>query len=387
MNTKPKIIVFGIAFWYPLAGVTYQFLHYLLGLRRLGYDPYYIEDSGRWVLETDMSDLTPDADPNVKAIAPVLEAYGFKDRWAFRGQYEGGKNYGIDSHKVDQLFGEAVAFLNVTGSQELRDEHMACPRKIYVETDPVASQILVSQNEPGTIAALDAHDILFTFGENLGAPDCGVPVERYEWHPTRQPVLVDLWSDREMSPKNGFTTIGTWQNKGKEISLNGETYYWSKDREFEKFFDLPTRTDACMELACSVNDETLQRLHANRWKQVSSVEVSRNVDAYRQYIQQSRGEFTVAKDQNIRLRSGWFSDRSACYLAAGRPVINQDTGFGNILPTGKGLFDFRTMEDALSAIDTIQADYAGNCDAALQIANDYFAAEKVLGDLLNKSGF
>ena len=98
-------------------------------------------------------------------------------------------------------------------------------------------------------------------------------------------------------------------------------------------------------------------------------------------------KYTVAKDQNIRLRSGWFSDRSACYLAAGRPVINQDTGFGNILPTGKGLFDFRTMEDALSAIDTIEADYAGNCDAALQIANDYFAAEKVLGDLMNKSGF
>jgi hypothetical protein len=128
-------------------------------------------------------------------------------------------------------------------------------------------------------------------------------------------------------------------------------------------------------------------LHANRWKQVSSVEVSRNVDTYRQYIQQSRGEFTVAKDQNIRLRSGWFSDRSACYLAAGRPVINQDTGFGNILPTGKGLFDFQTMDDALNAIDTIEADYEGNCDAALQIANDYFAAEKVLGDLMSKSGF
>jgi hypothetical protein len=383
---KKKVIVFGIAFWYPLAGVTFQFLHYLLGLRRLGYDPYYIEDSGRWVYSPALNDLTPEAEPNIAAVGPVLDAYGFKDKWAFRGQYPGGRCFGLGEEKVRRLYREAEAFLNVTGSQELRDEHLDCPLKIYVETDPVASQISVVQRHPETLDALEAHDILFSFGENFGAADCRVPVERFEWHPTRQPVVLDLWADRPPVPSRGFTTIGTWKNKGKDVVFNGEVFHWSKDLEFEKFFDLPKRTHAELELACNVDEETLQRLKTNGWRQVDSVAVSRDIDAYRSYIQGSRGEFTVAKDQNIRLRSGWFSDRSACYLAAGRPVINQDTGFGNILPTGRGLFDFSTMEDILNAIDTIQSDYDGNCRAASEIANDYFAAEKVIGSLMRRAG-
>src|SRR5829696_3185129 len=186
-GSRGRIIVFGILFWYPLAGVTYQFLHYLLALRRLGYDPYYIEDSGRWIYDPALNDLSPDASANVAAVAPILEAHGFAGRWAFRGHYPEGRCYGMSDDQILRLYREADAFLNVTGAQEILEEHMACPRRIYVESDPVASQIQVAQGDENMIAALDAHDTHFSFGENIGSPDCDVPVERYRWLPTRQP--------------------------------------------------------------------------------------------------------------------------------------------------------------------------------------------------------
>jgi hypothetical protein len=383
---RGKIVVFGILFWYPLAGVTYQFLHYLLALRRLGYDPYYVEDSGRWVYDPEINDLSPDAAGNVKAVVPVLEAHGFAGRWAFRGNYPDGRCYGMTHEEIGRLYREADAFLNVTGAQEIREEHLACPRRIYVETDPVASQIKVAQGDPGTIAALEAHDTHLSFGENLGAADCGVPVERFSWLPTRQPVILDLWDNPSAGDGTAYTTIATWKNKGKDIVYRGETYYWSKDREFMKVIDLPRRRGVPFELAAGVEEDVQQLLCGHGWRQIDSLKISRDVERYRAYIQCSRGEFTVAKDQNIRLRSGWFSDRSACYLAAGRPVITQETGFSRVLPTGKGLFGFRTMEDILAAVDAVETDYAGNCRAAREIAAEYFGAEKVVGQLMERAG-
>src|SRR5438128_8284996 len=156
--TKGKVIVFGILFWYPLAGVTYQFLHYLIGLRRLGYDPYYIEDSGRWVYDPGLNDLSPDAANNIAAVAPILEEHGFAGRWAFRGNYPDGQCYGMTEEQILQLYREADGFLNVTGAQEIREEHLACRRRIYIETDPVRSQMRVYDGDLSMIAALDAHD-------------------------------------------------------------------------------------------------------------------------------------------------------------------------------------------------------------------------------------
>src|SRR5437899_9131443 len=161
MAAKGKIILFGILFWYPLAGVTYQFLHFLIGLRRLGYDPYYIEDSGRWIYDPKLNDLSPDPSGNLAAVVPILQEHGFGDRWAFRGNYPGGQCYGLSPQRILSLYGEADAFLNVTGAQELRDEHLACRRRIYVETDPVVSQIKVAQGDAQTIAMLEAHDTHF----------------------------------------------------------------------------------------------------------------------------------------------------------------------------------------------------------------------------------
>src|ERR1043165_5561240 len=384
-NPKGKIIVFGILFWYPLAGVTYQFLHYLIGLRKLGYDAYYIEDSGRWIYDPKLNDLSPDVTGNLAMVVPYLQTHGLGDRWAFRGNYPDGKCYGMTEAQILQLYKDADAFLNVTGAQEIRDEHRAIKRRIYVESDPFAAQVKVAQGNAGMIDMLAAHDTHFSFGENLGAPDCEVPIEKFRWLPTRQPVAMELWQG---APHGGstYTTITTWHNQGKNLEWHGDTWYWTKDREFEKFLDLPRRGDVPVEIATSVDEKVQQLLCAHDWRQTGSVEISRDAGLYRRYIQQSRGEFTVARDQYVRPNTGWFSDRTACYLAAGRPVITQETGFSKFLPTGKGLFAFKTIADILQAVDAIEIDFAGNCLAAREIAAEYFEAEKVVGSLMQRAG-
>jgi len=385
---KGKIIVFGILFWYPLAGVTYQFLHYLIGLRRLGYDAYYVEDSGRYVYSPKLGDFPEDASDNIAAIAPILEAHGFRDKWAFRGAYEGGQCYGMSEGQIHRLYRDADAFLNVTGAQELRDEHLAIKRRIYVESDPFKMQALAAQGEQDVIKMLGEHDTLFSFGENLGAADCTVKIDGFQWLPTRQPVAIELWDNPYNIRRQGeaYNTITTWSNKGRQVVYEGETYYWTKDREFMRVIDLPRRRDVPFEMATEVGEDVKRLLGDNGWRQIGAVPISEDIDRYRAYIQRSRGEFTVARDQYVRPRTGWFSDRSACYLAAARPVITQETGFSKFLPTGKGLFGFSGMDDVLAAIDEIESDYEGNCRAAREIADEYFAAEKVVGSLMERAG-
>ncbi len=385
-KTRPKILVCGILFWYPLAGVTCQFLHYLIGLRQLGYDPYYIEDSARWPYNPALGESTPDARPNIDRVAPILHAHGFADRWAFRGRYEQGQCYGLNEAQINSIYKQADAILNVTGAQEFYDEHLQCPRRAYVETDPVEAQIQVHLGRQSVIQTLDQHTHHFTYGENLGKADCGLPVERFNWHPTRQPIVLDLWPPLPPDAQSRYNTIATWKNKGKDIEFNGDIYYWSKDREFFKFIDLPRRCNVSFELATNPDPASRAHLHARGWHLTDPVYISCDMHRYREYIRHSRGEFTVAKDQNIRLRSGWFSDRSACYLASGRPVINQDTAFGVSLPTGRGLFAFSTMDDILAAIDAVESDYPGHCIAARQIAGEYFAADKVLQPVMDAIG-
>ena len=386
--TRGPVVVFGIAFLYPLAGVTWQFLHYLVGLRRLGFDPYYVEDSSRWVYDPALGDFTPDPARNIAAVLPALQAHGFGDRWACRVHALDGRCYGLPESRLRALYRDAVAMLNVTGAQEVREEHLGGARRLYVETDPVASQLGVAEGDPKTIEQLAAHDVLFTYGENLGRPDCGVPIERFTWQPTRQPVVLDFWPPAPPTEHAPYTTIATWRHQNDRV-FRGETYYWSKEREFLKVLDLPRRCPAPIELALDITPDAPQTeplLREHGWRVVPAADVSRDVMVYRDYVRASRGEFTVAKDQNIRLRSGWFSDRSACYLAAGRPVVTQETGFSSILPTGRGLFGWLDEGEIVAAVDAIERDYAGNCRAAREIAAEYFAAETVLGSLMERAG-
>src|SRR5207253_9846967 len=185
-----------------------------------------------WIYDPRLNDLSPDVTGNVEAVLPALKQYGFGDRWGFRGNYPEGKCYGMTESRILQLYQEADAFLNVTGAQEIREEHLACPRRLYIESDPFASQVKVAKGDPGMIAALAAHDTHFSFGENLGGADCDVPVERFRWLPTRQPVVLDLWDPLPPVAGAAYTTITIWHNAGKNVSYRGDTYYWNKDREF-----------------------------------------------------------------------------------------------------------------------------------------------------------
>lgn len=387
--TKGKVLVFGIAFWFPMGGLPYQFLHYVVGLRRLGYDVYYLEDNTRWgCFDPDKIEFTRDIQKSLDRVVPLFERYGLKDRWAYRVPYMDGKTYGMTDSEIDQLIRDADAFLNITGSQEIRDEHMKIPCRILIESDPVMPQIEVEAGKADLIKFMDSHTKIFSFGLNLHRPSCKVPTVRYNWLPTIQPVLMDEWANDFDTAGKPYTTVGTWENRGKDLVYKGETYYWSKHHEWLKFVDLPEKVAHVgkLEMASDVNDEVRKMLTGKGWSLNSAMHVSRDVDRYRNYIQTSRGEFTVAKDQNIRLNSGWFSDRDVCYMAAGRPVITQETGFSEHLPVGEGLFGFRTMDDVKTAMETIERDYAKASRRAREIAAEHFAAEKVLASLMERAG-
>ena len=234
---------------------------------------------------------------------------------------------------------------------------------------------------------LEPHVAFFTFGENYGRPGCGLPVsDRFTFHPTRQPVVTDFWSGGG-ADSGAYTTVGNWSQAWRDVTLDGERYAWSKDREFRKFLALPSLTGRTFELALSsYTPQDRELLESRGWRVRPALDFSTDLDAYRDYIRGSRAEFTVAKDQNIRLRTGWFSDRGATYLAAGRPVVTQDTGFGDVLPTGEALFPFTSIDDAVAAIETIEADYPKARQAAFELAREHFDANVVLGRLLETVG-
>ncbi len=389
MTGKRRIIILGMMGRAPFAGVAWQVLHYLEGLRRLGHDVAYVEDTGDWPYDPEQNSITDDCTYTVHYIGRLLAWCGLGDRWAYRAAAQGDRYFGPLAARADRLFEEADALVNLTGATVLRDEHLRVPVRVFLETDPVRPQVEVAQGRRFTIDLLAAHTHHFSFGENLGAPDCRVPLGRFAYRPTRQPVVLDWWGPPAGGPPAGapFTTVASWQQSGKDVEWEVETYYWSKHLEFLKFLDLPRQTRQPFELALASGDaKALALLRANGWRVVDALALSKDTLPYRDYVVGSAGEFTVAKDQNIRLRSGWFSDRSACYLAAGRPVITQDTAFGNVLPTGRGLFAFRTMDDVLGAVDAVLTNYGRHSRAAREVAAEHFAAEKVLGRLCAEVG-
>lgn len=391
MSKGLRLVVLGIMGRMPVAGVAWQVLHYLEGFRRLGHSVYYVEDTGDWPYDPEQNTITDDCRYAINHIARLMAWCGLPDRWAYRAARRGDRTFGLSESQLSELLKEADVLINLTGATVLHDAYRRVPIRVYLETDPVQSQIEVAQGRECTIEWLSTHTHHFTYGENLGASDCGVPIVRFEYRPTREPIVLDWWISGAInnlpSDRDAFTTIASWRQSGRDIEWNGEVYTWSKHLEFLKFIDLPRRTGQALELALALKNEdadVIPLLRSHGWRTVDAIALSKDILSYRDYIVGSRGEFTVAKDQNIRLRSGWFSDRSACYLGAGRPVITQDTGFGKILPTGKGLFAFTTMEDILTALDAIRSDYEGNSRVAREIAAEYFAAEKVVSALMER---
>jgi GT2 family glycosyltransferase len=386
--SRPRIVLLGMMSKMPVAGVVWQNLHYLLGLERLGCDAYYVETHARTPSML-MSDPGDDSSAlAAEFIAAIMRRFGLADRWAFRALHDDGCCYGMSANQLERLYASADLLINLHGGTQPLPELAATGRLVYLETDPVQLQLELHHGVAETLEFLEPHSAFFTFAENWGKPDCGLPAQdRYPFVPTRQPVVIDLWPDRSAQPADLFTTIGNWRQDWRDVTYGGERYTWSKHHEFLKHLDLPARTGASFELALSSCAETERTMLAEHgWRVRNGLEVSRAIDVYRDFVGSSRGEFTVAKDQNVRLRTGWFSDRSATYLASGRPVVTQDTGFGAALPTGAGLIGFDSPAAAAEAIEQVDADYALHAWAARELAREYFDHAAVLRPMLEQVG-
>jgi glycosyltransferase involved in cell wall biosynthesis/lipopolysaccharide biosynthesis glycosyltransferase len=372
----------------PVAGIVWLTIPYLVGLRRLGYDVYYVEAHAR---TPSMLMSAPEDDGAALAadfIDRVMRRFGFGQSWAYHALHADGRVYGLSEPALQKLYRSADLLFNLHGGTDPLPEHRATGRLVLIETDPVELEIELHRGDERARDFLDAHSAVFTWGTNFGHPGCRVPLPvGHDFHTSRMPVLIDQWRLPEIEPRNVFTTVGNWQQAWRDVEFEGETYRWSKHHEFEKFLELPRRTSGQLELAlASCDDATRQRLCESGWQVRTAADVSSDVDVYRRYIVSSRAEFTVAKDQNVRLQSGWFSDRSAAYLAASRPVITQETGFSNSMPVGEGLFAFSTLEEAVDAVDEVERNYKWHSRAALAIAREFFDYRVVLGKMLDQLG-
>lgn len=366
-----RILFAGIIARYPFGGVTWCSLMYLLGLRALGHEVFYIEDTGECIYDPVRNTITTDSGFGCNYINAALSAFDLGDRWSFVDY--AGKYFGQSRERVVEYARGADLYLNLSGGSWFwRDEYARIPSKVFVDSDPAFTQLAIAKAEPWYVEFFRGFDRLFTFGHNLGASDCTIPATPFSWKKTYQPVTTDLWRT-ELAPQDKLTTVMTWRIKSF-ADVDG-----NKDKEFVKFMDLARRTQQPIELAVNGPRELLE---SEGWKTVDAMNVSRDLWAYREYLQQSKGEFGVAKHAYVSTRSGWFSDRTECYLSAGRPAVVQETGFSRNLPTGEGLFAFETPEQALAGIDAINRDYARHSRSAIEIAREYFDATIVLGKLL-----
>jgi hypothetical protein len=385
---RGKVVVWGYLASYPFGGMTWQVLHYLAGLRNLGFDVWYVEDTDAEVRDPETFWPNDDYAPNVEFLKRQMDAIGLGNRWIFRppGEYEfclGVANI----NGLAALYRDAEAVINLCGSHELRPDHDQIGCLVYLETDPVPKQIAVAKGDRKTITDLARYHYLFTYGENLGADDCLVPVEHFTWHATRPPVVVDWWqSPGRRAANQAFSTVTSWTHTWNDVTWRDKRWRWSKHHEFRKLRLLPRRCCVPLELAVvGIGDDEAEQFRISGWRLRAASELA-NPDVYRDYIRGSLGEFTVAKEQYVRPRTGWFSDRSVCYLAASRPVVTQETGFSKFLPCGKGLLPFLTEEDAKEALETIAGDYDQHSAAALTIAREYFDADDVLRRLMTTIG-
>ena len=387
---RKRILVMGFMGSCPIAGVIWQHVHYIVGLQRLGHDVYYIEDSARLPYNPETFEVNNEFDYAARLLERLAREFEFKNRWAFCARYlRGQPTAGLSLNRVRQLYREADAILNICGAQEFNDDLLASDRIIYVESDPGVEQIRIDKGVRSTIDYLRRHRALFSFGENVGTESFPVPTHNMKWLPTRQPVVTDLWkTNRAPSRAAVFTSVANWSTSGlKDITWRGEKYLWSKSREFLRFLAAPKKAGETFELATNIPDaKTRAKFLRNGWRFHSPLQLSADYWLYRDYVRRSRGEFTVAKDQYVRLNTGWFSDRSACYLAAGRPVIIQQSGFTQHYGNDGGLFAFSSIKEIVEAVKAINADYAKHSRAAREVAREIFEAEKVLASLLARAG-
>jgi glycosyl transferase family 1 len=383
-----RAVVTGMVATYPIGGVVWDYLQYALGLERLGWDVFYLEDTGGATYDPTTGVYGDDCHYAVRFLERSLQELSpqLRTRWHFRSS--SGETYGLSASAMADLVAGCDLFLNVSGSCLLREMYLPCRRKALIDTDPGYNHFVnyprqeAGQLWPGT-QSFRAHDWFFTYAERIGAADCLLPDFGLPWQPTRPPVVLDCWQSQP--PGRTWTTVMTWDNFRRPIEHNG-CVYGTKEREFGRIEQLPRVALVPLEVAVGGASPPVEKWQSLGWSVLDSHGVSRTADEYRTYIEGSRGEFSVAKNVYVATRCGWFSCRSVCYLAAGRPVVVQDTGFSQVLPTGEGVLIFADLETAAAAIAAVEADYAHHQRAAREAARQHFSHEVVLRDLLARVG-
>jgi hypothetical protein len=372
-------IVGGYLAGHPVGGHVLSILHWLAGLRSLGYDVVFAEHHGWpnacWNPET--RTLSDDPAYGLEELDAHAKRLGLRG-WCFVDA--GGQYYGLTRDEMVAACRQAdvlIGLWTVTWLEEFRE----CRRRIFIDTDPGFTQFGMAADVRASLAfasPMDFHEH-FSYGSRIGRPDCPIPTHGLDWKPARPPVALDLLPAQFTPDAACFTTVMSWSPR-KPIVYDG-VEYGLKDIEFWRIADLPSRVSPCLEIALGGN-APYDAITAAGWRLADAAAVTATPWTYRDYIAQSRGEFSVAVNLEVKTRSGWFSDRTAAYLASGKPVVVQDTGFSEDLPCGEGLFAFRTLDDAVRAIEEIGRDYRGHCLAARRVAEAHLDARLVIGRIL-----
>jgi hypothetical protein len=392
MKSSLRIIITGLVGLYPVGGVAWDYLQYLLGLERLGHDVYYYEDTWSWPYHPVEGQVTGEADYSVRFLAAFFARYApqLASHWHYVHLHDA--SHGMERAEFDRVARSADLFINVSGAGLFPDALSPRCLKVFLDTDPGYNQIMLSErfawseNVGRWCESVAAHDRHFTYAENIDGPDCLVPKLGFAWQTTRMPMCLDAWRPLANVPVAAgapWTTVMTWNAfKGRLIYRGVE--YKSKGSEFEKLMDLPQRVAAPFQVAVGGIGAPLDRLATAGWDVVDGPATSLTPEHYQRFIAASRGEVSAAKHVYVAMRTGWFSCRSACYLASGRPVVVQDTGCSRVLPVGRGLMTFATADEAAAAIEVVEADYQAHARAAVEFAAVHLDAGRVLTEMITK---
>jgi len=362
-------------------GEAWVRLSWVVGLRRLGFDVCFVEQLAPEVCVGPHGTAAPVGDSrNLAYFRHVVDRFGLTSSSSL--VYDGGAQvFGMVEDELLARAEAAVALINISGHLTYEPLMRRCKRKVYVDLDPGFTQYWQAGGRP---LGLESHDHHFTVGENVGTAACPIPTGSIRWHPVRQPVLLDEWPVCHDGMPDRFSTVGSWRGPFGPVT-HAERTFGLKVHEFRKFVELPVRAPGAFEIALDIdpadrNDRTLLERHG--WKLVNPDRVAGEPDTFRAYVQHSGAEFSVAQGIYVETASGWFSDRTARYLAAGKPALVQDTGFSRNLPTGEGLIAFATMEEAVTGAEEIVKDYERHSLAARGLAETFFDSDVVLARLL-----
>jgi hypothetical protein len=378
-----RIVVLGYLVRGPWGGMAWHHLQYVLGLARLGHDVYFLEDSDDYPSCYDPVRGVLDCDPTygLGFAADALGRIGFGERWAYYDAHTA-RWLGPAAGQILSLLPSVHFLLNVSAVNPLRPWFLDVPVRVLIDTDPVFTQIR-HLTAPAARAAARLHTAFFSFGENIGAPQCSIPDDGLPWLPTRQPIVLDAWPVTPGPQDGAFTTVMQWESYPAR-EFQGRRY-GMKAESFEPYRDFPQKTTAALELAVGGPTAPRALLRDDGWRVRDAFETTRDPWAYQRYLRKSKGEFSVAKHGYAAARSGWFSERSAAYLASGRPVVVQETGFSDWLPTGAGVVAFGSPDEALAGIEEVRRRYTFHCQEARAIAAAHFDARVVLSSLLDRA--